>query len=46
MRERDIHFKFHCQETSPKVKLTKHNDYKRIRKITVSKIKELKTQYY
>ena len=46
MKERDKLFKFYCQETSPTVKLTKHNDYKRIRNIVVSKIKESKKQYY
>ena len=39
MRERDRLFKFYCQETNPTVKLTKHNDHKRIRNIVVSKIK-------
>ena len=34
--------KFYCQETNPTVKLTKHNDYKRIRNIVVCKIKESK----
>ena len=42
MRERDRLFKSHCQETNPTVKLTKHDDYQRIRNIVVSKIK-LKT---
>ena len=46
MRERDRLFKFYCQETNPTVKLTKYNDYKRIRNIVVSKIKESKKQYY
>ena len=36
MRERDKLFKY----------LTKHNDYKRIRNIVVSKIKESKKQYH
>ena len=47
MRERDRLFKSYCQETHPTVKLTKHNDNKRIRKNKKnSKIKESKKQYY
>ena len=34
------------QVTNPTIKLTKHNDYKRVRNIVVSQIKELKKQYY
>ena len=46
MRERNRLFKSYCQETNPTVKWTKHNDYKRIRNIIVSKTKEWKKQYY
>ena len=46
MRERDKLFKSYCQVTNPTIKLTKRNDYKRIRNIVVSKIKESKKQYY
>ena len=46
MRERDRLFKPYCLETDPTVKLTKSNDYKRIRNVIVSKIKESKKQYY
>ena len=46
MRERDKLFESYCQETNPTVKLTKHNDYKRIRNIVVCKIKESKKYYY
>ena len=46
MRERDKPFESYCQETNPTVKLTKHNDYKRIRNIVVCKIKESKKYYY
>ena len=43
MRKRDR--LIDCQETNPAVKLTKPKDYKRIRNIVVSKIKESKKQY-
>ena len=46
MREHIRFFKTYCQETNSTVKLTKHNGYKRIRNIVVSKIKESKKQYY
>ena len=46
MRERERLFKSYCQETNPTVKLTKHNDYKRIRNIVVSRIKQSKKKYY
>ena len=46
MREHHRLFKSYCLETNPRVKLTKHNNYKRIRNIVVSKIKESKKQYY
>ena len=46
MRERDKLFKSCCQQTNPAIKLTKHNDNKKIRNIVVSKIKESKKQYY
>ena len=45
MRERDRLFKCYWQKTNSKVKLTNHNDYKRIRNTVVSKIKESKKQY-
>ena len=37
MRERERLSKIYCQETNPAVKLTKYNDFKRIRNIVVSK---------
>ena len=46
MREHHRLFKSYCLETNPRVKLTKHNNYKKIRNIVVSKIKESKKQYY
>ena len=46
MRERHKLFKSYCQETNPTVKLSKHNNYKRIRNIIVSKLKQSKKQYF
>ena len=46
MRECNKLLKSYYQETNPTIKLTKHNDYKRIRNIVLSKIKESKKQYY
>ena len=39
-------FSTYCQKSNPTLKLTKHNDYRRIRNIVVSTIKESKKQYY
>ena len=46
VRERHKLFKSYCQETNPTVKLSKHNNYKRIRNVIVSKLKQSKKQYY
>ena len=46
MRKRDRLFKSYCQETNPTVNLIKHNNYKKIRNLVLSKRKESKKQFY